>query len=133
LSQSDAISLRKTPILHKIFYKLMFQPVSLRLQANQACCNCERRGERADMSRRFTDRSIQALKPKQRRHAGEKGLYIEASGSGKTNRWILRYTRANGAVTEMGGKTYPDVTLEKARDWAKKMRQVSIPRQSRGL
>jgi hypothetical protein len=72
----------------------------------------------------FTVKSIPVAKPG-RHHAGETGLYLEVSKDGKSRRWLFRYiSPISHKPTEAGGKTYPLVGLQQAREWTREMRRL---------
>jgi integrase len=64
---------------------------------------------------RFTDRQVQAAKPGRTLVTDTTGLYVHVNPDG-SRRWVWRYTKLSGRVSEMGLGRYPKVTLAQARD-----------------
>ena len=70
----------------------------------------------------LTARFVVSAKPG--RHLDSKGLYLEVSPSGTGRRWVLRYSRPNGAgVTETSLGDATLITLAEARTAAFEFRR----------
>jgi integrase len=62
---------------------------------------------------KLTEKSVVSAKPG--RHSAGDGLYLYVSPDSQVRRWIHRFTRPTGGVTETGLGPHPVVTLEDAK------------------